>query len=243
MKLYIIRHAQSTNNALANHRDRVNDPTLTDLGRQQAKVVAEHLAHGADPEYVIGVSEEDTAADSRQGYKIDHLYCSAMYRAMLTAKPIGQALGLVPEVWVDIHEYGGIFLDHGGEKGVVGYPGKTRSEILDEFPDYVLPSTITDAGWWRPELGKEEWSTSQGRAIRVYQMLRERAASRENIALVTHGGFIDALLKAITSQLPSPALFYHHYNTSITRVDFRSERVIDIRYINRFDHLPIEMIS
>ena len=127
MKLYMIRHAQSVNNALANQRDRVCDPTLTELGYQQADILAKHLASGVDPEYVIGVSEEDTAADSRQGYKIDYLYCSAMHRSMLTAKPIAAALGLTPELWLDIHEHGGIFLDHGGEKGVVGYPGKTRS--------------------------------------------------------------------------------------------------------------------
>ncbi|MCB0192455.1 MAG: histidine phosphatase family protein [Anaerolineae bacterium] len=243
MKLYIIRHAQSTNNALANQKDRVCDPELTELGHQQAKVVAEHLAHGVDPEYVVGVSEEDTAADSRQGYKIDHLYCSAMHRSMLTAKPISEALGLTPEVWIDIHEHGGIFLDHGGEKGIVGYPGKRRSDILAEFPNYTLPPTVTDEGWWRMENGKEDWPGCHGRAIRVYRTLRERAPSRENIAIVTHGGFMDALMKAITNQLPNPSLIYHHYNTSITRVDFRPDGKTDLRYINRFDHLPAEMIS
>ena len=243
MKLYMIRHAQSVNNALANQRDRVCDPTLTELGYQQAEILAEHLASGVDPEYVIGVSEEDTAADSRQGYKIDQLYCSAMHRSMLTVQPIATALGLTPELWLDIHEHGGIFLDHGGEKGVVGYPGKTRSEILEEFPNYKLPNEVTDAGWWKSELGREDWPTCQGRAIRVYRALRERAATRENIAIITHGGFMDALMKAITSQLPGPTLFYHHYNTSITRIDFRPDGTTDIRYINRFDHLPTEMLS
>ncbi|MCB9077514.1 MAG: histidine phosphatase family protein [Anaerolineaceae bacterium] len=243
MKLYIIRHAQSTNNALANQMDRVNDPSLTDLGRQQSQILAEHLATGVDPEYVIGVSEEDTEADSRQGYKIDHLYCSAMYRSLLTAQAIGQMLGLTPEVWLDIHEHGGIFLDHGSEKGVVGYPGKTRSEILAEFPTYKLPPTITEEGWWNPALGKEDWPACHGRAIRVYRTLRERAATRENIAIVTHGGFMDALMKAIISHLPSSTIFYHHYNTAITRIDFRPDGGADIRYINRFDHLPAALIS
>ena len=48
MELYIIRHAQSSNNALADERERVCDPHLTELGRQQAELLAAHLAAGPD---------------------------------------------------------------------------------------------------------------------------------------------------------------------------------------------------
>jgi broad specificity phosphatase PhoE len=243
MRLYIIRHGQSTNNALANLRDRVCDPDLTDLGRRQVELVAEHLVTGIDPAYFEGVSEEDTAADSRQGYRLTRLYCSAMYRALLTTRPIARALGLKPEVWVDIHEHGGIYLDHGGQQGIKGYPGKTRSEILEEFPDYSLPEEVTDHGWWNPERGLEDWPTCQGRAIKVAATLREWSASDEHIAIVSHGGFIDVLIKALTSQLPNRHLFFHHYNTAITRIDFRADGTLDFRYINRFDHLPARLIS
>jgi broad specificity phosphatase PhoE len=243
MRLYIIRHGESTNNALANPRDRVCDPDLTDLGRRQAELVAEHLATGIDPEYYEGASEEDTAADSRQGYQLTRLYCSAMYRALLTARPIGRTLGLKPEVWLDIHEHGGIYLDHGGQHGIRGYPGKTRSEILEEFPDYVLPDVVTELGWWNPGQGMEDWPTCHGRAIKVANTLREWAASHERIAIVSHGGFADALIKALTRQLPNSYLFFHHYNTAITRIDFRTDGTLDFRYINRFDHLPAELIS
>lgn len=243
MKLYIIRHAQSVNNALANQQDRHFDPLLTELGYDQANLLAEHLATGIDPEYVVGVSEEDTAADTRQRYKITHLYCSPMHRAMLTAKPVAEALDLQANVWIDLHEHGGIFLDHGGDRGVVGYPGRTRSEILAEFPDYVLPDEITEEGWWDPTKGMEDWPSCHGRAIKVYKALRERAASQDTVAIVSHAGFTDALIKAVTNQLPSPNMFYHQYNTSITRIDFRPDGGADIRYINRFGHLPPELIS
>jgi broad specificity phosphatase PhoE len=244
MKLYIIRHGQSTNNALLNQQDRVRDPDLTELGRQQAELVAQHLATGADPEYVLGVSAEDTSGDYLHRYNISRLYCSAMYRALLTAKPIGEALGLAPEVWIDIHEHGGIFLEHQDERGVRGYPGKNRSEILAEFPTYVLPDGVTDEGWWNPANGREDRPACLGRAIRVARTLRRRAVDNGgNIALVSHGGFIDGLLKAFTNQLPGADLFYHHYNTSITRVDLRPDGRVDIRYHNRFDHLPQELVS
>lgn len=242
MELYIIRHGQSTNNTLTNHRERVMDPPLTELGWRQAEIVARHLAEGVNLEQQRGVSEEDTHVRTRQGYGITRLYCSAMHRALQTAQPIGRALGLVSEVWVDIHEHGGIYLDYGNEKGIVGYPGRTRSEILSEFPDYILPDEITENGWWNN--GHEDWSSCLGRGIKVANALRRRAANGEqHIAIVSHGGFIDALLKALLNQLPGRHVFYHHYNTAITRVDFRSDGRLDIRYLNRVDHLPPELVS
>jgi broad specificity phosphatase PhoE len=243
MQLYIIRHAQSTNNALPNMRDRVCDPTLTDLGFRQAEILAEHLAGAAHPEQKYGLDAEDTAVDTVRGYGIERLYCSAMHRAMQTAQPVGRALGLNPEIWLDIHESGGIFLDHRDERGVVGYPGKNRAEILVEFPNYVLPDSITEAGWWDVRNGQEDWPACQARAIRVAHQLRKWVDSDETIAIVTHGGFIDALLKALTSQLPGNHMFYHHFNTAITRVDFDAEKRLNMRYLNRIPHLPHELVS
>ena len=243
MKLYIIRHAQSENNALANPWNRVSDPDLTKLGYKQTEVVAEHLANGFDPEYRIGASDEDTTLRRRQNYNITHLYCSAMYRALLTAQPIGKALGLTPQVWVDIHEHGGIFLHPEPAQPVTGYPGKARSEILKQFPDYILPDEVTEAGWWNPEWGKEDWPDCHARASRVAHHLRKRAESSDHIAIVSHGGFIDVLLKALTYQLPARHIFYHHYNTAISRIDFRPDGTLDIRQLNRYQHLPPEMLS
>jgi len=243
MQLYIIRHGQSTNNALADQWDRVFDPQLTDLGWRQAQTLAEHLARGIHPEQKIGSSEEDTGVRTVQGYGITRLFCSAMHRAMQTAQPIGTALKLNPEVWVDIHEVGGIFLQYRDERETVGYPGKTRTEILQEFPNYTLPDKITNQGWWDVNLGKEDWPSCQARAIRAAQQLRRWADSEERIAIVSHGGFIDSLVKALTNQLPGRNLAYHNFNTAMNRIDFLDNERIDIRYLNRVDHLPQELVS
>jgi 2,3-bisphosphoglycerate-dependent phosphoglycerate mutase/probable phosphoglycerate mutase len=61
--------------------------------------------------------------------------------------------------------------------------------------------------------------------------------------MVTHGGFIDALIKALINQLPGNYVFYHHFNTAITRVDFFVDDHLDIRYINRIPHLSQELVS
>jgi 2,3-bisphosphoglycerate-dependent phosphoglycerate mutase len=244
MELYIIRHGQSTNNVIEDvpgyESQRVSDPPLTELGQQQAEKVAEFIATTANPDQKIAQQAASLHLNGG-GIGITHLYCSAMHRALQTARPIAKALRLQPEVWLDIHEQGGIFLQE--EHGLVGYPGMTRTEIITSFPDYVIPESITDQGWWRVEDACEDWSVTMGRAIRVAKALRERADNDERIAIISHGTFIDVLLKALFNQLPSPRFFYYHYNTAVTRLDFLPEGRIGIRYINRFDHLPPDMVS
>ena len=238
MELYIIRHGQSTNNALTNREDRGCDPPLTDLGRRQAELLAQHLATESQrvPPGTRGYQE--------RGFGITHLYCSPMWRALQTAQPIGAALGLVPEVWIDIHEWGGIFLDLGEPEGIVGYPGKTCSEILKEFPNYILPEGITEGGWWNQ--GLEDRATFTARAIKVADVLQERAeaGADERIAIVTHAGFSAFLMRALFHQLLEPDIFwYHHYNTAFARIDLVSDEPLHLRYLNRADHLPPEMVT
>ncbi|MBI3943860.1 MAG: histidine phosphatase family protein [Chloroflexi bacterium] len=237
MQLFIVRHAQSANNSLIDARHRVHDPDLTALGRRQAEIVARHLAHGRSLEPYNPL----TGATGTQGYRLTHLYCSPMWRSLLTARAISQATGLVPEVWIDIHEHGGMYLDHGAEQGLVGYPGKTRQEILAEFPGYVLPAAITERGWWTQ--GFEERDAGWERAGRVAEILRGRAAHDEQIALVSHGDFIDDLLKALLRQPPGRHHYYYHFNTALSRLDFHADGHLEVIYMNRVEHLPSELIS
>ncbi len=236
MELYIIRHGQSSNNALEDSRNRVCDPPLTELGKQQAEVVAQHLATG------LRLAPWKEKISGQRGYGITQLYCSPMQRALHTARYVGQALGLAPQVWVDVHERGGIFLDHGDNGGVVGYPGKTRTEILVEFPNFVLPESITEQGWWRQQ-GKEDIAVFYERAAGVAEMFRRWAASDEQIAMVSHGDFADCLLKTLFNQLPGQDFFYFHLNTAISWITFRSDGHLDVEYLNRVNHLPVELVS
>jgi broad specificity phosphatase PhoE len=240
MEFYIIRHAQSVNNALTDQRQRVQDPPLTELGKQQAEIVAQHLATGISLEMPAGSSGGGRDV-YRKGYGITRLYCSAMHRSLQTAWPIAQTLGLTPEVWVDIHESGGIYLEHLDERGVKGYPGKTRAEILAEFPECVLPEEITEEGWWKGE--RETHWQSGARAMAVAEKLKSWTNNDEHVAIVSHGDFIDLLIKALLNQLPSRRVYYHHYNTAITRINFNSKGGLDIRYMNRIEHLPADLVT
>ncbi len=243
MELYIIRHGQSANNALADESQRTHDPGLTEIGKQQAQHLADFLAKRMSGD--LGNSPGGGAAiqyktHSNPGFS--HLYCSAMHRALLTAAPVGRALGIKPEVWIDIHEQGGMYLERAD--GYVGYSGRTRAEILSEFPDYILPETITDQGWYDKTHGYEASYEGAGRAIKVALELRRRAteAPDARIAIITHGTFTDLLLKALLGQLPNRRFFFAHYNTGITRLDFNHD-VFVVRYVNRIEHLPPELIT
>jgi len=246
MELYIIRHGQSTNNAsmIADPNDRVSDAPLTDLGHQQAERVAQHLMDGYNPDLVTdNLNKQNGDARNLRGFGITKLYCSPMHRTLQTTLPIARATGLTPHVWVDIHEHGGLYLEYTDERGIVSFPGKTRADILADFPNYVIPETITEEGWWTG--GMEDITNAYGRAVRVAEKLREEAKESpdECVALVTHGTFIDALLKALFNQLPSRNLWYFHYNTAMTRIDFRPNGMLFFRYLNRVDHLTAAMIS
>lgn len=235
MRLYLIRHGQSTNNALMElgryDSDREADPNLTEIGQQQAQSVAQWLS-----------DRLDSAGQSAAPYGLTHLYCSPMRRALQTAQPIAQALGLPAALWRDIHEIGGIFLAD-EQDNVTGFPGMTRQEIEAEFPEMTLSDEIHDHGWWDTGMGRETPAHFVNRAIRVSMALRDRAHTEERIALVSHAAFLDALLKALLKQSPMhpEERFYLHYNTGVSRLDIDEGRGGDrIHYLNRVDHLPQE---
>ena len=230
MRLYLIRHAESENNALSQetlHRRKV-DPDLTPLGYQQRDLLARHIAAGRD---AVG-----------GGYTITHLYTSAMYRALLTTKPVSEALGIAPTVWPDLHEKGGMFLERDG--CVRGFGGMTRAEIQAAFPGYHLPAEVDDCGWYDAAMGREPETHGYYRAVKVTRALRERAASDDVIALVSHAGFLDLLLHTIFERLPARPFTMRHFhdNTAITRLNF-AEGWTTLHYMNRVDHLPADLRS
>jgi broad specificity phosphatase PhoE len=235
MQLYLIRHAQSYNNALEDPRQRVADPDLTEVGFKQAQLLADYAGNAL---------EHSRGPQSHAPWQFTHLYVSPMKRTLQTAQPLAKVLGIKPEVWVDIHEHGGIFLaDEDGK--TTGFGGLTATEISSTFADYTIPETITDTGWWNPEHGEETIPNFVTRAVRVAMALRERADSDDVIGLVSHAAFLDAMVKALLNQSPmAPSdLFYLHFNTGISRFDLTTEFGGRLRmtYFNRTRHLPLDM--
>lgn len=245
MKLFLIRHAQSANNALAESAamddylaQRSPEPSITELGFRQAQLTADHLAQLEWPE-----DGSDQRTNDSHGYGFTKLFVSPMWRTLQTSWPIAKALQLKPEVWIDIHEHGGIFHGNPRHGDVVSLPGLTRQEIIEKFPGYQLPDAITETGWW--DGGYEEMEGCYERAAMVANTLRDWAPDMadDRIALVSHGTFLDSLIKALLGHDFASQLYYTHYNTAITRIDFTPKGFLLLRYLNRTEHLTPTLIS
>jgi len=159
-----------------------------------------------------------------------------------------QALNLKPRMWVAIHEDGGMFTgDPNAPESVSGHPGLTRAEFARDDPEFELVDEITDDGWWTA--GWEDRAACHARAIRVAADLVNRAESeraqgiRSVVALVSHGTFLDALIKALFGHLPDERHHYFLNNTALSLLDFSRPGRIRLAYLNRTEHLPADLIT
>ncbi len=224
MHIFFIRHGESFNNALTDTSLRVADPPLTERGRAQAQRLGAFVATGGH----LSLSERSS------GQPFDEIICSPMLRTMQTAQPACTALGLPMRVWVDVHEVGGVWVDGEPHCG-----GMSRTEMASQFPDAVLSDSVTEQGWWQG-----------GRAIEVAAALKKRAhesalagQDEQRVAIVSHGDFMSAIVKAMTDHLPSWGIYYEHSNTAITRFRLQAE-LCRVGYLNRIDHIDdAELVS
>lgn len=241
MRLYIIRHAQSVNNTKKDVHSFIPDPSLTPLGQEQARLLAQFMLTAMEKQIHYSGHHFITEEVSMPSFPITKLFCSASQRALETAYPLYETLGIVPEVWIDLHEIGGVSVQD-ATGAYVSYPGKTRQEIEEEFEGYILPDGLTERGWWHesPEIEEERRKI---RAKRVVDQLMRYMGTDEQIAIITHGGFIRRLLWTLLGLAWDSPVRFIHYNTAITRIDYLSAQDVFVRYVSRIDHLPPPMIS
>ena len=240
MQLYFIRHGQSENNALWRHtgsrQGRSEDPELTEVGRQQSEFVAQFLGR---TDSVAAVNGRDT--QNLTGFGITHLYSSLMVRAVATGTIIAKALDLPLVAWEDLHERGGIYLDDEQPGERIGQAGHNRAYFEAHYPDFVLPDSLDEAGWWNRPF--EEPEQRLPRAQRFWRDLMERHGHTDDrVAVVGHGGFYNDLLAAILNLPQREGYWFALNNAAITRMDFDGER-IGLAYLNRVDFLPKELIT
>ena len=223
LKVYLIRHAESSNNVLCSqdplHYEDVrdHDPALSPSGEEQAKQLGEFIARHPDK------------------FNLFEVHCSAMYRSLLTTEAICKATGMNPEVWVDLHEVKGC-----RQQGVA-YPGKSRSQIESRFPNFKLPSEVTEEGWFllgREETEEEAWD----RAKRVWSRLKEmnemECYQGKSIAIVSHGMFLDFLLGRLCNRgMKDPPRFVF-YNTGYSLVWLKKPKTI-VHFLDRIEHLAV----
>lgn len=246
MKLYLVRHAQSANNQLwngTNHVDgRTPDPEITDVGHQQAELLAHHLAHPqGEPR------QHPLSAERHTCFGLTHLYCSLMTRSILTADYIANRCDTVAQALPDIFEKHGVFeFDEQGEMN--GLPGPDRRYFENRFPGLSLPEVIEDGGWWnRPAEDHDEF-VDRIKSV-INNLKQQHADSDASVVMVVHGDFIDQFV----NELMGVDRHGHNYdsdwvanwvfhNTSISRFDFVNG-AHNVVYLNRIDHLPAELVT
>ncbi len=242
MRIYFVRHGQSTNNALwastGYAERRVVDPELTEQGRQQAALAADRFArHGTH----LPANDSPLDGDNYNSLTLTHLYTSLMVRAVATGSFISEKTGIPLTARIDLHECGGIFAEDAQTGEVKGLPGKNRSYFESNYPDLILPESLDNAGWWnRPfETGKQR----PARARRVLRaLLREHRRTDHGLGVITHGGLYSHML-CVLFEIPTESnLWFSLNNAGITRVDVHPEHV-NLVYHNRVDFLPSHLIT
>jgi len=227
MRFYFIRHGQSQNNSLwdqtGSSKGRSLDAELTPVGRQQAKLLSRFLL------------------DRESEFGLTHLYTSLMVRAVATGVILADALGLPLAAWEDLHETGGIYLEDEQASQCIGQPGNSRAYFETHYPTLVLPESLNEAGWWNRPF--EEREQRLPRAQRFLRDLVERHGhGNDRVAVVSHGAFYNYFLSALLDWPRKDGCWFALNNAAITRIDLHDDRV-DLVYLNRFEFLPVELIT
>lgn len=240
MQFYFIRHAQSENNVLWEQtgadRGRKEDPLITSLGRKQAKAVAKFLHYG-NP--TGGYESDHTRPD---GFGLTHLYTSLMRRSVATAAEISLELDLPPVAWVEFHENGGIYLQDPHTGDLNGLPGGTRRFFERKYPELQLPDWLDERGWWQSQPYESEEARWQRARTALDTLIARHGDTHDRVAVVSHGGFYNTLLKCLMDMPQREGLWFTMNNAAITRIDF-IDGYVDLVYQNRVDFLPVEIVS
>lgn len=213
MQLILIRHGQSQNNALPESR-RVEDPGLTERGREQALHLGEHARE----------------------LDLTRLFTSPFLRALQTTEPIWKTTSLIPEVRLELHEQGGCYRGHTVDN-IEGRPGMNPHEIRKAFPGVVVKDDISEAGWWASK-SYESRDEALERARSLWnRTVDEFGHTEERIAYVMHADLILLLLEHLrfnASRCPC--------NASLTKIAFVDGQPL-LQSYNGTDHLPDTLLT
>ena len=240
MKLFLIRHGESENNALwANTQsnvNRVSDPQLTEIGKKQVEAAASFMER---------ILTSDAADKFDVSYKYEgeeiHIYCSLMERAIQSGLIISNKLSLSLSAHLDIHENGGLYLEDPLTTERTGEPGMTLKDLEAKYPGLILPEGVNPLGWWNRPF--EERETRRIRAKRVLNNLKNQYGNTNAIIIfISHGGFYNYLLRSIFELKDDTEIWFDLFNAAITLLEF-SEDFVKLVYCNRYDFIPREMVT
>ena len=155
----IVRHGFSAYNKERRYTGQ-RDIDLDPIGREQAIVTGRYIL---------------------ENYSVDAVYASDLRRAVETAKPVADALGLPVIPKKSLREISlGCFEDH------------LIDRVREEFPERFVKSR-TENGYCRLAADGESYAEVVGRAISEINLLARRHDG-ETVLIASHGGCIRAML-------------------------------------------------
>jgi probable phosphoglycerate mutase len=136
--------------------------------------------------------------------RLDAIYASDLYRAWDTARTVADTVGLAVTIDEALRE-----------RGFGHFEGLTYAEIEQRFPDASRRWRQRDADFAPP--GGESLAAFQARSVAALTAIAQRHRGA-HVAVVTHGGVLDALYRAsLRIPLDAPRT-WQLGNASINRV-------------------------
>lgn len=240
MQFYFIRHAQSSNNHLyaqtGSWEGRSEDPELTELGRQQVEYLAEFLSEPGRPP-----ATQEWDVQNVGGFPLTHLYCSLMIRAVATGLVLAELLHLPLVAWLDAHETGGIHHKDPQTGEPAGQPGKNRAYFEAHYPALIVPDSLGNEGWWNRPFETREQRPERARRF-VTELLDRHGGTDDQVAVISHGGFYNYVLRALLGLDESRDRWFSLNNCAVTRIAFEGEET-HVHFMNRLDFMPRALIT
>ncbi len=197
MLVHCIRHGESTYNAEGRIQGQ-GDVPLSELGLQQGAALAAAVAD----------------------WEIDAIYASPLQRAMQTAGPMAEALGL------SIHTDRRLVEVHAGE-----FQHKLRTDLERDYPDVMARWRAGDPDFALP--GGETRRELMRRGQEVFEEIARK--DHQQVLVVAHGGLLLASLKALLG-VPAERHPFVLHNGSISAIEMGNGET-KLHSLNRIDHL------
>lgn len=218
LSLFLIRHAQSANNAQDEHL-RVPDPPITRLGCLQAQRLAKAL----------------------KPLRLTHLFASPFLRSIETTRDSASLLGLRPIVHRELFEQGGCYRGHAvGDRYPM--PGMGQSVLRKLCPTWSIDPEIPETGWNTLD-HYESLGESRERAKRVANWMESTTLqNEERWGLIIHADFKLRLLEALLRRNDLEEHLGEVVNTSISRLT-RVHGTWKLEFWNSHQHLEPDEVS
>ncbi|MBI2954250.1 MAG: alpha-ribazole phosphatase [Chloroflexi bacterium] len=200
-RFYLVRHGQTEWNKVERFRGRVDIP-LNETGAAQARAVAERLAHE----------------------KIAAVFSSPLLRALKTAEPIAQKLGLAVQIADALVDF-----DFGDWQGL------TPDEVAQKYPDLFVQWLTHPESVSIP--GGESLEDVRTRVSRLVADLAARFKNQE-VVLVTHKVVCKVLLCLALELDNSRYWQIEQDNGAISVFDLELPSRFVVSLVNDTCHLP-----